>query len=325
MRPPAVIGIFSSSLYFNWCKQFQKGFVVSEICITKSKFMKSSIFIFIFSAIITLSGCSQNSSQKESTTVADKKIGGSCEGCKVIYESPVPFEKLNWIDTLPDFNEAGPKMMISGVIYKADEKTPAKDVVLYIYHTDQTGHYVNKNNESGWASRQGYIKGWVKTNEKGEYKFYTLKPAVYPERNVPAHIHPVIKEPGIEDYYIDEFLFDDDPLLTDTERKKQENRGGSGIVKLKTINGMLVGERDIILGLNIPGYPVADVRKLKESVFAKEYKWTQMTDNAAFPKSYNFQLFSIRDTLWVLHHAGTWFSTDGSKWLKSPLTNIIKN
>src|SRR5439155_20246519 len=103
------------------------------------------------------------------------------------------------------------------------------------------------------------------------------------------------------------------PLLTDAERKKQENRGGNGIVNLKTINGMLVGERDIILGLNIPDYPIGVIPKPKESVFLKEYKWIQITDNAAFPKSYNFQLFSIRDTLWALHHAGTWFSTDGSK------------
>jgi hypothetical protein len=55
------------------------------------------------------------------------------------------------------------------------------------------------------------------------------------------------------------------------------------------------------------------------------YKWTQLTENAAFPKSYNFQLFSIRDTLWALHHAGTWFSTDGEQWTKSPLANIIRN
>src|SRR5258706_16341772 len=111
--------------------------------------MKSSILVFILSVAITLSGCSQNNSQKQPSTVADKKTSGSCEGCKVIYESPVPFEQLNSIDTLPDFNEAGPKMIISGIIYKADGKTPAKNVVLYIYHTDQTGHYINKNNESG--------------------------------------------------------------------------------------------------------------------------------------------------------------------------------
>lgn len=55
------------------------------------------------------------------------------------------------------------------------------------------------------------------------------------------------------------------------------------------------------------------------------YKWTQVTDNAAFPKAYNFQLFSIRDTLWVMHHAGIWFSLDGKEWTKSLLTNILKN
>jgi protocatechuate 3,4-dioxygenase beta subunit len=73
---------------------------------------------------------------------------------------------------------------------------------------------------------------------------------------VPAHIHPLIKEPNKNEYYIDEYLFNDDPSLTTAERKRQENRGGNGIIKLGTLNGMLVGKRDIILGLNIPDYPV---------------------------------------------------------------------
>ena len=143
-------------------------------------------------------------------------------------ESPVPFEKLSWIDTLPDFNEPGPKMMISGIIYQADGTTPAKDVVLYIYHTDQDGNYSNKKNEKGWASRHGYIRGWMKTNEKGQYKFYTLLPASYPNSTALKHIHPTIKEPGKNEYYIDEFIFDNDPFLT-TERRKQpqELRGAS--------------------------------------------------------------------------------------------------
>ncbi len=56
-----------------------------------------------------------------------------------------------------------------------------------------------------------------------------------------------------------------------------------------------------------------------------QYKWTELTNHAAFPQSYNFQLFSIRDTLWVMHHAGTWFSTEGRDWIKSSLPNIIHN
>lgn len=56
-----------------------------------------------------------------------------------------------------------------------------------------------------------------------------------------------------------------------------------------------------------------------------EYIWTRITDSAAFPKAYNFQMFAIRDTLWVLHHDGGWYSTNGKDWTKSALTNIIQN
>src|SRR5258705_1068107 len=58
---------------------------------------------------------------------------------------------------------------------------------------------------------------------------------------------------------------------------------------------------------------------------ATEYKWTEHTANAAFPKSYNFQLFTIRDTLWAFHPAGNWYSTDGKVWSKSVLPNCINN
>lgn len=186
---------------------------------------------------------------------AKQKVGDGCEGCEAVFESPIPFNKLSWIDTLPDFNEPGPKMVISGIIYKADGKTPAKDIVLYVYHTDQKGIYPTKGNEKGWARRHGYIRGWVKTNEKGEYKFYTLRPASYPDSRNPQHIHPTIKEPGLNEYWIDEYLFDDDPYLTAAERSNQPLRGGSGIIKLQQKNGMLVGERNIVLGKNVPNYP----------------------------------------------------------------------
>lgn len=192
--------------------------------------------------------------QRACTQSNNSKAGGACEGCEAIYESPIPFNKLSWTDTLPDFNDPGPKMIISGIIYKADGKTPAKDIVLYMYHTDQTGHYPRKGNETGWAKRHGYIRGWIKTNEKGEYKFYTLRPAAYPGATIPQHIHPTIKEPGLNEYWIDEYLFDDDPFLTAQERSRQEKRGGSGIVKLQLKNGILYGERDIILGKNVPDY-----------------------------------------------------------------------
>jgi protocatechuate 3,4-dioxygenase, beta subunit len=44
-------------------------------------------------------------------------------------------------------------------------------------------------------------------------------------------------------------------LLTKEERAKEEKRGGSGIIKLtQNQNGVWIGRRDIVLGLNIPNY-----------------------------------------------------------------------
>jgi len=192
--------------------------------------------------------------QKNQPGKNDISVGGSCEGCEAIYESPVAFAKLSWIDTLPDFNDSGPKMEVTGIIYQLNGQ-PAANIILYIYHTDQTGVYPKKGNETGWDKRHGYIRGWIKTNEKGQYKFYTLKPGAYPDRQNPEHIHPTIKEPGKKEYYIDEYLFDDDPLLTKSIRERQEQRGGTGIIKLKKINDRLFCERNIYLGRNIPGYP----------------------------------------------------------------------
>jgi protocatechuate 3,4-dioxygenase beta subunit len=44
-------------------------------------------------------------------------------------------------------------------------------------------------------------------------------------------------------------------LLTAAKRKALENRGGSGVLRLVKQGELWIGERDIILGLNIPGYP----------------------------------------------------------------------
>lgn len=210
-------------------------------------------FLLFLMLASTITGCAQNDSQPISKLA--KHVGGSCEGCEAIFESPIPFKKLLSVDTLPDFNEKGPKLEISGIIYHNDGKSPAKDVVIYVYHTDQKGLYAMKGNGTGWGKRHGYIRGWLKTDNKGFYKFYTLKPAPYPGGNNPAHIHITIKEPDKNEYWIDEYLFDEDPILTKDERQKLEKRGGNGVIKTVLRNGILHGTRDIILGRNIPNYP----------------------------------------------------------------------
>lgn len=218
--------------------------------------MKFKSFFTFLSILFVFNSCGQSTSQKNPKPAKNEiKVGGNCEGCEAIYESPVPFEQLNEIDTLPDFNEAGPKIEISGIIYKPDGKTPAPNIILYIYHTDQTGIYPNKGNEKGWAKRHGYIRGWVRTNEKGEYRFFTLVPASYPDNRNPKHIHPTIKEPGLSEYYIDDFVFEDDPLLPEKERNKPNPICGNGVLKTTLKDGILRANRNIILGLYVKNYP----------------------------------------------------------------------
>jgi protocatechuate 3,4-dioxygenase beta subunit len=164
--------------------------------------------------------------------------------------------QLTWIDTLEDFYRAGPKIEISGTIFQADGKTPAGNVILYVYHTDQTGVYPTRGDERGWGRRHGYLRTWLKTNDKGQYKFYTLRPGSYPQGRNPAHIHSIIKEPDKQPYWIDDFLFDDDPFLTKQERSRIQGRGGKTGVLSNGVSsgGVMKYTRDITLGLNVQGY-----------------------------------------------------------------------
>jgi protocatechuate 3,4-dioxygenase beta subunit len=190
---------------------------------------------------------------QQTTKNQQGQVGGPCEGCEAVFE--YGSRTLSPTCTLPDYNSPGPRLEVTGTIFQRDGKTPAEGVILYIYHTDQKGQYPTTGREEGWGKRHGYLRGWIKTDKSGRYTIFTLKPAPYPGREAPAHIHATLKEPSLNAYWIDEFLFDDDPLLTPKERSIQRKRGGNGIHSPVQSNGRLILKRDIILGLNIPDYP----------------------------------------------------------------------
>ncbi len=217
--------------------------------------MKPILLSLVLAVLFAHAGCAQSSPDKNAEQGKGNRVGGPCEGCEAIYESPIPLEQLSAVARLPDFDEPGPKIKISGVVYKPGGKIPAPGVVLYVYHTDQAGIYPTRGDEKGWAKRHGYIRGWARTDQNGTYEIFTLVPASYPNSNNPKHLHPVIKEPGKNEYWIEEFLFEDDPYLPAAEKNKANPRGGIGILKPVMKDGMLHATRDIILGLHVPGYP----------------------------------------------------------------------
>jgi protocatechuate 3,4-dioxygenase beta subunit len=164
--------------------------------------------------------------------------------------------KLAATDTTAGWNEGGQRLVISGTVYQPDQKTPAANVILYFYHTDKSGQYSPRDYVPNSAKKHGHIRGWVMTGDDGRYSIYTSRPVAYPNQKIEAHIHVMLKEPDIDSpYWLDEWVFDDDPLLTKDIRSKAQNLGGSGILKTTTKGGIQYANHDIILGLNIPGYP----------------------------------------------------------------------
>lgn len=196
--------------------------------------------------------CSMTFSCGQSDTTVRTNVGGPCEGCEAVME--YGDMELKATDTLPYFEEYEPQLHISGIVFHEDGMTPAENVILYMYHTGRDGRYTPETGSKGWAQRHGKFRGWIKTDASGRYDFWTFRPAAYPSGSEPEHIHITVKEPNTNPYYIDAYLFSDDPLLARTDHSEKENRGGSGMITLMSDGDMLFGIRDIYLGRNIPNY-----------------------------------------------------------------------
>ena len=132
--------------------------------------MHRSIVVILFS--VALSECRPQNQEWRG------RVGGPCEGCEAIYE--FGDRKLSSVDTLPGFRESESKLLLKGTVYKKDGVTPAMGVILYVYQTNSKGIYEKKGDETGWGKRHGFIRGWVKTDREGHYKFYTFRPGHIP-------------------------------------------------------------------------------------------------------------------------------------------------
>lgn len=212
-------------------------------------------------------GQTKENSQSQQSIDKSKLVGGTFENSEFTYYG-IP-KHISSTDTSSGWTQKGEKILLTGIVYQQDGKTPAPEVLLYYYQTNTDGKYLHKPEEkrsmpqNELGQTHGYIRGWVKTDAEGKYFIYTVRPGTYPTNDEPAHIHITVKEPNeIKEYYIDDFVFDDDKLLTSSKRQKMENRCGSGILRLVQKGDLQIGERNLILGLNIPDYPNKTVSEL---------------------------------------------------------------
>lgn len=152
---------------------------------------------------------------------------------------------LTATDTLPDFEQKTSKLKVSGTIYKADGVTPAGNVILYIEQADEDGDFDLRTENN---TRYVHHRGWVKTDANGQYTFYTFIPGNDRRYNQLQQLFPIIKEADKPAYPIGSFLFNDDPLLSKSCRKKIAKRDDiTRIMTLKHVDGMYIAQKDIVL------------------------------------------------------------------------------
>ena len=68
--------------------------------------MKPMLLAAALVSLVQLEGCAQNgkknvSTKKDNSNEVSRHVGGPCEGCEAIYESPIAFENLNQTDICP--------------------------------------------------------------------------------------------------------------------------------------------------------------------------------------------------------------------------------
>lgn len=151
---------------------------------------------------------------------------------------------VSWKTALAKESDEGEPMIVSGKIFQADGKTPAPDVLIYLYHTDMYGIYGRKGEH-----KHGKFRGWMLTDANGRYEFRSIKPASYPNTTFAAHVHMTLTGKNFREDWIDSILFEGDKFISAHERNQAGKRGGfNPILKLeKGADGILRGVRDIQL------------------------------------------------------------------------------
>ncbi len=153
-------------------------------------------------------------------------------------------DDVSWKTALSKKSDKDEAMIISGTIFQPDGKTPAPNILIYFYHTDSEGLYGRRG-----EVRDGHFRGWLLTGANGKYEFNSIKPAPYPNRTEPAHVHMTLTGKNFKEDSINTILFEGDKFI------KPEERNSVGkwnefvpILKLKKgADGILRGTRDFKL------------------------------------------------------------------------------
>jgi protocatechuate 3,4-dioxygenase beta subunit len=109
---------------------------------------------------------------------------------------------------------SGPRIAISGQVFRPEGTSPAAGAVMYVYHTRRDGRYAST------PSQPPELRAWIMSDAHQRYRYETIRPGAYPDRGTPEHVHIQFWGPGTPWQYAEDLYFDDDPLVPARERER---------------------------------------------------------------------------------------------------------
>lgn len=119
--------------------------------------------------------------------------------------------------------EPGERLVVTGRLFARDGRSALPGVRIELWQTDANGLYAPD------GSMEPRLRAELVTGARGEYEIRTIRPAPYPDRPIPAHIHYRVRARGGAEMF--ELRFDDDTLVSRAERERSRGEGAFGEVR----------------------------------------------------------------------------------------------
>jgi catechol 1,2-dioxygenase len=132
------------------------------------------------------------------SAAAPTAVATSCEPTPyyTTVPQPVNYPELPSKLTLPQPDEPGERLIVSGAVYAEDCVTPLAGALIEVWQANAVGEYT-------------YLEGQLRTDAQGRYEIDTIKPEMY---GPPPHIHFRVFHPDAQSIET-ELLFEGDSAI----------------------------------------------------------------------------------------------------------------
>ncbi len=177
------------------------------------------------------------------TSCSSTKILTDIEDCELTsrdYMGPFYLEGTTEVVNLNTQKLSGTPMILKGTVYNGKGKeTPAKQVKIDIWHSDNVGlyHPNGAGSVTDYKPNEINLRGFVITDDNGRFVIKSIYPGYYGSRA--RHIHYKITTSDKKELITQSYFLGDDRIPHDVQAK---NAGECRIINFENSAGEMLGE-----------------------------------------------------------------------------------